>query len=91
MGVLTTLNPVIYGAFGASFLIGGLYFLKIWKFTRHVFPLFVALAFIVLGASYFLLGTGYVNSEYTATGYIMRLTAFSLIAVGMLVTNLKKK
>jgi hypothetical protein len=88
---ITPMEGLVAGALGAGFLIAGLFFLKFWRRTGD--GLFVAFsaAFALLAVASALpifLGTPH---EERSGIYLIRLAAFVLIIVAVLVKNLRRK
>ena len=82
---------VFYGAFAAGFLVAAAFFLKFWSRTRAPLLLIFSAAFALLGISYGLLGANQPLNEEQNWIYFIRLSAFVLIIVGIVWTNLRKR
>jgi hypothetical protein len=79
----------LYGAVSLGFAGIGLFFLKYWRATRD--PLFGAFAVSswLLGLNQTLLAMSAIALEETSWIYLLRLAAFMVIAVAILVKSLQ--
>ena len=87
---VTPVEGLIIGALAAGFLVAGLFFLKFWSRTRDGLFLAFSAAFglLALGAALpVLLGAPH---EERSGLYLIRLAAFVLIIVAVLVKNLRR-
>ena len=75
------------GAVTMGFVISGLFFLRFWKRTGEGLFLAFAIAFWLLGLGQALLAFSEVPVEERSWLYLLRLAAFSLILVSVLVKN----
>jgi hypothetical protein len=84
------LEDFLAGAITFGFLIAGLFFLSFWKKTRD--PLFIAfaLAFWLLGLNQALIALTDIPVEERSWLYLLRLTAFGLIIVSIVMKNRKR-
>lgn len=81
----------VYGALAAGYLIAGVFFLRFWTKTRERLLLIFACAFWMLAVSQTLLGVLDLEREEQSWIYFIRLAAFTLIIVGIVSVNLKKR
>ena len=81
----------VYGALAAGYLIAGVFFLRFWTKTRERLLLIFACAFWMLAISQTLLGVLDLEREEQSWIYLIRLAAFTLIIVGIVSVNLKKR
>lgn len=81
----------VYGALAAGYLIAGVFFLRFWTKTRERLLLIFACAFWLLAISQTLLGILDLDREEQSWIYLIRLSAFSLIIVGIVSVNLRRK
>jgi hypothetical protein len=84
------MQPVFYGAFAAGFFVAAAFFLRFWGRAREPLLLIFSAAFALLAISYGLLGLTRAPNEDQSWIYLIRLTAFSLIVVGIVWTNIRK-
>lgn len=75
------------GMITAGHLLAGLFFLRFWSRSRDVLFLAFAIAFWLLAINQFLLATGQVPREEQSWIYLLRLLAFTLIAVAIVQKN----
>jgi Family of unknown function (DUF5985) len=75
------------GAVTFGFLVAGLFFLRFWKRTGDGLFIAFALAFWLLGLTQALLAFGSVVVEERSWLFLLRLAAFSLILVSVLLKN----
>jgi uncharacterized membrane protein HdeD (DUF308 family) len=81
------LYSFLSGAVTAGFLVAGLFFLRFWKSTADILFLFFAIAFVLLGLAQGILALGNVPVEERSWVYLIRLTAFSVILIGIFRKN----
>jgi len=82
-----TLSVFASGMITAGHLVAGLFFLKFWARNRDSLFVAFAVAFWLLAINQFLLATGQVPREEQSWIYLLRLLAFSLIAVAIVQKN----
>jgi hypothetical protein len=84
------LEPFLSGAVTFGFLVAGLFFLSFWKKTRD--PLFIAFAFAfwLLGLNQALIALTDIPVEERSWLYLLRLAAFGLIIVSIILKNRKR-
>jgi uncharacterized membrane protein HdeD (DUF308 family) len=80
-----------YGVIAAGYLIAGVFFLRFWSKTRESLLLIFACAFWLLAISQTLLGLLDLDREEQSWIYLIRLSAFSLIIVGIVSVNMRRK
>lgn len=80
----------LYGATSLGFGGIGLFFLKYWMSTRDSLFAAFALSSWLLGLNQTLLAMGVVPQEENSWIYILRLTAFVIIAAAVLIKNLER-
>ncbi len=80
-----------YGVIAAGYLIAGVFFLRFWSKTRESLLLIFACAFWLLAISQTLLGLLDLDREEQSWIYLIRLLAFSLIIVGIVSVNMRRK
>jgi hypothetical protein len=68
-------------------LVAALFFLRFWARTRDTFFLFFSAAFLIEGASRFVLAFHPAGEETEPLYYLPRLFAFSLIAIAVVLKN----
>jgi hypothetical protein len=79
----------LWGALAMASFVAGLIFLKFWSRTRDsLFCLFGA-AFFVFALNWSLLGTTHPSEESRHYAYVVRLAAYLLILMGILIKNRK--
>lgn len=88
--MIITVSSTLYGAFAAGFLVGAVFFLRLWRRDRQPLIMFMAAAFTLLAANYGLLGAMQVDEADDSWVYLLRLTAFLLIIAGIVVTNFRR-
>jgi hypothetical protein len=77
----------LFGMITAGYLIAGLFFAKFWARSRdHLFAAFAA-AFWLLAVSQGLLGVSELAREERGWIFLLRLAAFTLLAVGIVYKN----
>ncbi|HEY8579806.1 MAG TPA: DUF5985 family protein [Beijerinckiaceae bacterium] len=81
----------VTGMIAMGFLTGAMFFFRFWARSRDALFLWFAAAFTVLFASQALIvATGVPREEQTVT-YLLRLLAFCLILVAILIKNLRRR
>lgn len=80
-----------YGVIAAGYLIAGVFFLRFWSKTRESLLLIFACAFWLLAISQTLLGILELDREEQSWIYLIRLLAFSLIIIGIVSVNMRRK
>lgn len=89
--IVGTLSIFASGMITAGELIAGLFFLKFWSRSRdHLFISF-AVAFWLLALNQFLLASGGIPREEQSWIYLLRLAAFTLIAVAIVQKNSSRR
>jgi hypothetical protein len=78
---------IMQGALAAGCWASGLFFLRFWRSANDRLFLFFALAFVVLGAHWLVIGLSDMPSETRYFLYLPRLGAFVLIVVGIVDKN----
>jgi hypothetical protein len=81
----------IYGVLAAGYLIAGVFFLRFWTKTRERLLLIFACAFWLMAATQTLLALLDLGREEQSWIYLIRLLAFSLIIVGIVSVNVRRK
>lgn len=81
------LSDFLSGAITMGFLIGGLFFLRFWHQTADRLFLTFAIAFWLLALTQSLLALSAIGPEERSWLYVLRLIAFSLIAVSIVGKN----
>ncbi len=84
------MNRFVFGMIAAGYLIAGLFFAKFWSRTRD--PLFAsfAVAFWLLALNQALVVLITASEERSWT-YLLRLAAFSLIAIAIIYKNAARR
>ncbi len=85
------MTDFIYGVLAAGYLIAGVFFLRFWTRTRERLLLIFACAFWLLATSQTFLGILDLDREEQSWIYLIRLLAFSLIIVGIVSVNMRRK
>jgi uncharacterized membrane protein HdeD (DUF308 family) len=80
-----------YGVIAAGYLIAGVFFLRFWTRKRESLLLIFACAFWLLAISQTLLALLDLDREEQSWIYLIRLLAFSLIIVGIVSVNMRRK
>jgi hypothetical protein len=80
-----------YGVLATGYLVAGVFFLRFWTKTRERLLLIFACAFWLLATSQTLLGLLNLDREEQSWIYLIRLMAFSLIIVGIISVNVRRK
>lgn len=75
------------GMITAGELVAGLFFLKFWSRSRDTLFISFAVAFWILAINQLLLASGGVPREEQSWIYLLRLAAFTLIAVAIVQKN----
>jgi low temperature requirement protein LtrA len=78
-----TLYDFLAGAIAFGFLICSLFFMRFWTRTRDQLFLTFALAFALMGIGQGILALANIPTEERGPVYLIRLTAFLLILVGI--------
>jgi low temperature requirement protein LtrA len=78
-----TLYDFLAGAIAFGFLICSLFFMRFWTQTRDQLFLTFALAFALMGIGQGILALANIPTEERGPVYLIRLTAFLLILVGI--------
>ena len=78
-----TLYDFLAGAIAFGFLICSLFFMRFWTRTRDQLFLTFALAFALMGIGQAILALANIPTEERGPVYLIRLTAFLLILVGI--------
>jgi hypothetical protein len=81
------LNPFLGGATSMGFFVAALFFLKFWRSTRDRLFLYFAAAFFVLMAERIVREGLKIETEWAPYVYMVRLAAFVLILIGIMVKN----
>jgi hypothetical protein len=79
------------GLIAMGFFIAGLFFFKFWRRTADALFAFFALAFCVLALNQTLTAFSRIPLEERTWLYLLRLAAFILILVGIVVKNRQSK
>lgn len=85
------LYDFLSGAVALGFLVCACFFLRFWRRTNEGLFLSFALAFLLLGAGQTVLALGNIPTEERGSLYLIRLTAFLLILVGIWRANRKQR
>lgn len=80
-----------YGVMATGYFIAGVFFLRFWTKTRERLLLIFACAFWLLAIGQTLLGLLNLDREEQSWIYLIRLLAFSLIIVGIISVNVRRK
>jgi hypothetical protein len=81
----------IYGVVAAGYFTAGVFFLRFWTRTRERLLLIFACAFWLMATTQTLLGVLDLDREEQSWVYLIRLLAFSLIIVGIVSVNIRRK
>jgi hypothetical protein len=84
------LTDFLSGAITFGFLIAGLFFLRFWKRTGDGLFIAFALAFWLLGLNQALIALTDIPVEERSWLYLLRLAAFGLIIVSIVLKNRKR-
>lgn len=79
--------PLLNGALMAACFVAALIFLRSWRRTTDRLFVYFAAAFAVMGLERLILGVINVPETGTPTVYLLRLTAFVLILIGIVDKN----
>lgn len=85
------LYDFLSGAVALGFLICALFFLRFWRRTEEGLFLWFALAFVLLGCGQTVLALGAIPTEERGALYLIRLTAFLLILLGIYRANRRQR
>ena len=85
------LTDFVYGMLAAGYLVAGVFFLRFWTRTREPLLLIFACAFGLLAVSQAMLGLLDLEREEQSWVYLIRLCSFTLIIVGIVAVNLRKR
>ena len=85
------LTDFVYGMLAAGYLVAGAFFLRFWTRTREPLLLIFACAFALLAISQGMLGLLDLEREEQSWVYLIRLSSFTLIIVGIIAVNLRKR
>jgi hypothetical protein len=77
----------VHGAVAMGCLVAAFFFLRFWQQSRDRLLLHFAMAFLLIGLSYTLLGTVVLASEWRVYVYVMRLLGFCLILYAIVEKN----
>ena len=81
----------LYGAITLGFLAVGLFFLKFWQYRRDFLFIAFAASSWLLALNQTLLAVSGIPVEEKTWLYLLRLAAFVLIALAILVKNLERR
>jgi membrane protein CcdC involved in cytochrome C biogenesis len=81
----------VSGAIAMGFLVAAVFFLKFWRKTSDMLFAFFGLAFLTLSLNQTLTAFARVPLEERTWLYLLRLVAFTLILIGILVKNRQSK
>lgn len=81
------MRDAIYGAVIMGCLIASLFFVGFWRRSRDRFFVIFAIAFLLLGISWFVLILTGTKNEFNPPVYLTRLFAFLLIIVAVIYKN----
>lgn len=84
------MGAFLSGAISMGFLIAALLFLKFWRRTRDGLFLAFSISFALLGLQQTLLAISRVPLEEASPLYLIRLTAFVIIAVAIVLSNTRR-
>ena len=82
-----TLVPFIHGAVAMGCVVAAAFFLRFWQQSQDRLFLRFSWAFLVLGVSYGLLGTGIVATDWRVSVFVLRLVAFCVILYAIFEKN----
>jgi hypothetical protein len=85
------IDPLIAGAVTMGHAVAGLFFLRFWSRTGDRLFLYFAAAFGLLAANRLLVATLEIAREEQSWVYVLRLVAFCLIIVAILLKNAEAK
>ena len=78
-----TLYDFLAGAIAFGFLVSSLFFMRFWTRTRDQLFLTFALAFALMGIGQAILALANIPTEERGPVYLIRLSAFLLILIGI--------
>lgn len=84
---MADLPNFLAGAITMGFLVAGLFFLRFWKRTGETLFVAFAIAFWLLGVAQAILALGGIPVEERSWVYLIRLTAFAVIIVSIMLKN----
>lgn len=82
-----TLVPFLHGAVAMGCSVLAVFFLRFWRQSRDRLFLFFAIAFLVLAIDYVMLGLNSGATEWRLPVFIVRVSAFLVILLGILDKN----
>jgi len=82
---------ILAGAIIMGFLVAGLFFLRFWSRTKDRLFLMFALAFWLLALNHAIVAFGDVPREELSWVYLLRLGAFSLIILAIVLKNIESR
>lgn len=82
---------LLAGAIVMGYAIAGLFFLKMWRRSREQLFAFFGAAFFLLAINQAVLSLAQIKSEEHSWVYLIRLAAFLLIIVAILLKNTESK
>jgi hypothetical protein len=83
--------PLLAGVVAMGFAIAGLFFVRFWRSTRESLFLIFAIAFWLFAANQALSGIYSPSADANFAFYSLRLIGFVLIAVAIVLKNLKSR
>jgi uncharacterized membrane protein YeiB len=86
-----TLFFVLSGAIIMGFAVAGVFFLRFWRRTRDTLFLIFGIAFWLLALNQAILALANIPVEESSWVYLLRLAAFSLIILGIVIKNIRAK
>jgi hypothetical protein len=87
----TSLTHFFWGALAMGSCIAGIFFLRFWRQSRDRLFVFFTAAFWVFAANWIGLATLHPSEETRHHVYVLRLVAFSLILIGIIDKNGRRK
>lgn len=84
------MGAFLSGAISMGFLIAALLFLKFWRRTRDRLFLAFSISFALLGLQQTLLAISHIPVEEVSPLYLIRLSAFVIIAVAIVLSNTRR-
>jgi hypothetical protein len=81
----------LYGAVTMGFAVAGLFFLRFWHRTKDSLFLSFGIAFWLLALNQAILVFGNIPVEESSWVYLLRLAAFSLIILAIVIKNVTAK
>jgi hypothetical protein len=84
------MRETLIGMSTMGFVIAALFFLRFWRRTRDALFATFAAAFLLLALNQFLLGLPLVSGEDQSLLYLLRVAAFALLIVAIVLKNLGK-